>query len=162
MKFARVLTLAAVICAGTNGTALAVTPEELASLAKAGLGDEVLLALIESTGMSAIVDATGALALRRAGVSDRVIAAAIRASHPQVGEDTQDFAAPDLSASPVAVEPVAPPPPPATYVEREIYYVPWVVPARPVRPGPRRPYLGDYRGFGRFINDGFVDRPTPR
>jgi hypothetical protein len=135
--------------------ASAVTPDELAALSKEGLGDEVLIALIDASGLSVVVDATAALQLKRHGVSERVIAAAVRASTP-----------------PPAVEPVAdvcwacePPPPvspvasPPVVVEREVlrevYYVPWVV--RPSRPGPAKasqPYLAGNRGFGRFINDG--------
>jgi hypothetical protein len=41
-----------------------------------------------------------------------------------------------------------------------VLVVPWIIPVqqghRPRR--PQKPYLGDYRGFGRFINDDFRPR----
>lgn len=140
-----------------SGSASAVTLDELAALAKAGLGDEVLLALIESTGVDAAVDATRSIALKRAGVSDRVIAAAVRASREPAAvapSFSEPVAAPcDACESNVAVigdrAPVA-------VVEREVYYVPWiwVVPAAPAHPHRSGPYLSGNKGVGRFINDG--------
>jgi len=52
--------------------------------------------------------------------------------------------------------------PPVDVVQREVYYVPWIwaSPVRPPHPRPSGPYLPSNKGFGRFINDGFVDR-TP-
>jgi hypothetical protein len=49
-------------------------------------------------------------------------------------------------------------------VEREVYYLPWILgaPVRPSHPRVSRPYLSGYKGFGRFINDGFVDRTPAR
>ena len=156
--------LVATLALAVSDPALAVTPDELAALAQAGLGDEVLLALIESTGMDRGVDAARSLALKRAGVSDRVIAAAVRASYqpPPVPIVEPVAAAPCIECEAnVAVIGGDPPP---VVVEREVYYVPWIMggPVRPAhgrRPGPYLP--GNKGGFGRFINDGFVDR-TPR
>lgn len=163
MQTVRLFLLVATLVLALSSGASAVTPDELAALTKAGLGDEVLLALIESTGMDRAVDAARSLALKRAGVSDRVIAAAVRASY--------QAPAPPI-ADPVAVAPcvqceanvaVIGGTPPVAVVQREVYYLPWIW-AAPVRPGPPRasgPYLPGHKGFGRFINDGFVDR-TPR
>jgi len=81
MQTVRLFLLVATLMLALSSGASAVTPDELAALAKAGLGDEVLLALIESTGLDRAVDAARTLALKRAGVSDRVIAAAVRASY---------------------------------------------------------------------------------
>lgn len=153
-----------------SGTASAVTPEELAALAKAGLGDEVLLALIDSTGVYLAVDAPRSLALKRAGVSDRVIAAAVRASHrePAQPPSTYEPLAAPLTAAPCAEceanVAVMGDTPPVTVVEREIYYLPWIVgvPARHGHSSPSGPYLAGNKGFGRFINDGFVERKTAR
>ena len=165
MQTVRLFVLVATLLLTASSAASAVTPDELAALAKAGLGDEVLLALIESTGMDRGVDAARSLALKRAGVSDRVIAAAVRASY---------------QAPPRRLSSRLPPPPASSarptspssvvvrrrcaVVEREVYYLPWILGA-PVRPAHTRrpgPYLpGNKGGFGRFINDGFVDR-TPR
>jgi len=145
-----------------SGTASAVTPDELAALAKAGLGDEVLLALIESTGVNLAVDAARSLALKRSGVSDRVIAAAVRASHrePAPGLDEPVTATPCVECE--ANVAVIGAPPPVAVVEREVYYLPWIwaMPARHGHPRPSGPYLAGHKGFGRFINDGFVERKT--
>ena len=165
MQTVRLLLLVMILTLGTSGMASAVTPDELAALAKAGLGDEVLLALIESTGVDLAVDATRSLALKRAGVSDRVIAAAVRASWAPAQASILD--------APVAAAPcvecqsnvaVIGAPPPVAVVEREVYYLPWIL-AMPVghgHPRPSGPYLAGHKGFGRFINDGFVDRTTGR
>ena len=157
--------LVATLALAVPGPVLAVTPDELAALARAGLGDEVLLALIESTGVDVAVDATRSLALKRAGVSDRVIAAAVRAS----------FEPPAVTAiaDPVADTPCEPcdsnvavigDPSPVAVVQREVYYVPWMW-AVPVGPAHRRssgPYLPGHKGVGRFINDGVADRTRDR
>ncbi len=142
--------------------ALAVTPEELAALTRAGLGDEVLMALIESTGVDRVVDADRSVALKRAGVSDRVIAAAVRASHrerPAVSEAesaTSTCHGCDANIAVIGAAPVV------TVVQREVYVLPWFWTAPVETPsGPPRPYLSGRKGSGRFINDGFVDR-TPR
>ena len=157
--------LVATLALAVSSPALAVTPDELAALAQAGLTDEVLLALIESTGVDRAIDATRSLALKRAGVSDRVIAAAVRASHA-------------TPAAAVIAEPVADTPcepcdsnvavigghSPVAVVEREVYYVPWIwgVPVGPAHRRASGPYLPGYKGPGRFINDGFIDHTRSR
>lgn len=161
MPIVRLLLLAAAFMVALSRPALAVTPEELAALTRAGLGDEVLMALIESTGVDRVVDADRSLALKRAGVSDRVIAAAVRASHREAPamsevEATSTCHGCDANIAVIGAAPVV------TVVQREVYVLPWfwTVPVeRPV--GPPRPYLSGRKGSGRFINDGFVDR-TPR
>jgi hypothetical protein len=148
-------------------SALAVTPAELAELTRAGLGDEVLLALIDTTGLPEPIDAAGALSLKRAGVSERVIAAAVRASRPPQAALEPEPAADCLPCADDAFGAgrawsSSPPetPEPATLareVYREVYvYVPVVVgqPVRPTRGRPAKPYFEGDRGFGRFINDG--------
>jgi hypothetical protein len=164
MQTVRFFVLVATLLLATSSRASAVTPDELAALAKAGLGDEVLLALIESTGMDRGVDAARSLALKRAGVSDRVIAAAVRAScqPPPLPMADPVAAAPCVECE--ANVAVIGGPPPAAVVEREVYYLPWILgaPVRPAHPRRSGPYLpGNTGGFGRFINDGFIDR-TPR
>lgn len=158
----RALLAAVTLMAASAGPALAVTPDELAALARAGLGDEVLLALIESTGVDQAVNAAQSLELKHAGVSERVISAAVRASH-RLPDTWTEAAAPapaacdDCQANIAVIGDT----PPVAVVEREIYYVPvWMAPIVPSRRGPPRPYLEGHRGFGRFINDGFVDRPA--
>jgi hypothetical protein len=151
--------------------ALAVSTRDLIELSKAGLGDDVLVALIEADGTVFNLDAPKILELRDAGVSERVITAMLRnATRP----------APDAaSAAMEAHGAAAPPPAPAEHVgapyfviigekppaaeppTQPTYYLPWIpwagIQAHPVRPArPARPTM-EYRGFGRFINDGWVD-----
>ena len=59
-----------------------VTAEELVHLRANGLGDEVLVALIESQGAVFQLAATDLLALRQRGLSDRVLAAMLRGGRP--------------------------------------------------------------------------------
>jgi hypothetical protein len=151
----------------SSAPVLAVTPDELVDLRRAGLGDEVLLALIETTGVQGPLGAAAALDLKRAGLSDRVIAAAIRRGRlPEAAAATPpDVVADDVPNVAIigGVEPEGPPASP------EVLVVPWIIPVqqahRPRR--PQKPYLGDYRGFARFINDdfrprsdGFIDPPS--
>lgn len=160
MHSMRALLAAVALMVASAGPALAVTPDELAALARAGLGDEVLLALIESTGVDQAVNAAQSLALKHAGVSERVISAAVRASHRLPDTWTEAAAlAPAACDDCQANIAVIGDTPPVAVVEREFYYVPvWMAPIVPSRPGPPRPYLEGHRGFGRFINDGFIDR----
>ena len=58
--------------------AQAVTLKDIVDLTKAGLGDEVLLALIEVDGGVFDVDAATLKSLKTAGVSERVIVALVR------------------------------------------------------------------------------------
>jgi hypothetical protein len=147
--------IAAMVLALGSAPASAVTPDELAALAKEGLGDEVLIALIDASGLSVVVDASAALQLKRQGVSERVIAAAVRASTPPPPvEPVADVCwecEPPAPVSPAPVQPAVV----EREVYREVYYVPWVV--TPVRPGPVRkpePYLNGTRRLTQFINDG--------
>jgi hypothetical protein len=151
-------------------TASAVTPEELVELAKSGLGDEVLLALIDTTGMPVGIDAQAAIRLRKGGESNRVIAAAVRAGA------VSDAPAMGAAEPPVPMVPSADQPPTmgvmgaapvAQVIEREVYYIPWVVPVTAgrvrSRPAPApAPYLAGNHEFGRFINDGSRDRSRDR
>lgn len=57
------------------GTALAVTTTQLVDLMKAGLSDDVLIALIETDGSTFQLSATDILALHKAGLSNAVILA---------------------------------------------------------------------------------------
>ena len=55
------------------GTALAVTSTQLVELAKAGLSDDVLIALIETDGSTFQLSAVDILALHKSGLSNAVI-----------------------------------------------------------------------------------------
>lgn len=160
---ARIIAILGAIVIVSAAPAAAVTPDELARLHEAGLGDEVLSALIDATGVQGEVDAQQALDLRQAGVSDRIIAQAIRRS----AADTVPATVPQPGPMPAATAALVP-------AATDVVVVPWIV-GVPVRPHPCRgctaPTLGSYRGFGRFINtdlrplntdlrplnDGFVD-----
>jgi hypothetical protein len=155
MRFAAALT---VVALGFPVAALAVTPDDLARLRAAGLGDQVLLALVDTTGVQGRMGTEEALDLSRAGVSDRVIAArALQPSEPIVE---------DLAPA------MAPPPEPPVVTEMvPVPVVPWVAfPVIAHRPhGPAKPTLGNYSGPGRFINtdlrplnNGFVEPPERR
>ena len=166
MRFAAVLF---VFILGLPAVALAVTPEELARLRAAGLGDQVLLALVDTTGVQGRVGADEAMDLARAGVSDRVIAAAIRRA---AADDARALLPPEPVVEQAPPPAIAPPPePPVVTVVVPVPVVPWV--AGPVivhrQHGPARPTLGDYKGLGRFINtdlrplnNGFVEPPETR
>jgi hypothetical protein len=74
--------------------AQALTVRDIVELSRAGLGDDVLLALIEVDPSVFPIDAATLKALRAAGVSDRVIVAMVRSSRtppppldPVVGPD---------------------------------------------------------------------------
>jgi hypothetical protein len=169
---------AAVLVAGSPVTALAVSTRDLIELSKAGLGDEVLVALIEADGTVFNLDAPRILELRAAGVSERVITAMLRnatraATAPAPGAPAAADARAAVIPPDVAAEqdgapyfviigekpPAEAEPPPPTY---SLPWFPWgVSPARRVHPA--QPTM-DRRGFGRFMNDGWVDntRHHPR
>ena len=147
------------------GSASAVSTRDLIELAKAGLSDDVLVALIEADGTEFHLDAPKILELRQAGLSERVILAMIKNTRPAPLPDASTEAAPPPPAGPpqndpyfvvIGDKPPEPPPPQETYV---MPWVPWVVP--PVRtPRHPQPFI-NYRGFGRFINDGWIDNTSP-
>jgi hypothetical protein len=167
-------TLAAAACAvllvgGAPDLAWAVSTRDLIELSKAGLGDEVLVALVEADGTVFSLDAPKILELRAAGVSERVITAMLKnasrtspAPSPVAATERAAAAPPpapdERDGAPYFViigeKPAAPPTPPAP-----TYIVPWVpswagTNHRAVRPA--KPMI-EYRGFGRFINDGWID-----
>jgi hypothetical protein len=158
---------AALLGAGTPVTALAVSTRDLIELSKAGLGDEVLVALVEADGTVFNLDAPRILELRAAGVSERVITAMLRnatraaAPAPAAPDARGAVVPPDVPAqqdgAPYFVIIGEKPPaeaalPPPTY---SLPWIPWAVsPARRVHPA--QPTI-DRRGFGRFMNDGWID-----
>ena len=159
----------AVLLTCLSARAMAVTPEELVRLRSAGLGDEVLMALVDATGVQGLVGVDESLDLRRAGLSDRVIAAAIRRSAADAAAEAQIAAPPEMAPGPIATPP--PEPPIAVVTQQVPVFVPWVVVptrGRGAHAAPK-PTLGDYKGFGRFINTdlrplntGFIDPPESR
>jgi hypothetical protein len=148
------------------GSASAVSTRDLIELAKAGLSDEVLVALIEADGTEFHLDAPKILELREAGLSEQVIMAMIKNTRPAPPPDAstaQALPAPPAGAPQsdpyfviIGDKPPEPPPPQETYV---MPWVPWVVPVH--TPRHAKPFLPNYRGFGRFINDGWIDNTSP-
>jgi hypothetical protein len=143
---------------GVSTTTLAVTPEELASLHRAGLGDVVLAALIETTGVQGRIDGPLAVELRQAGVSDPVIAQAIRQAALDSATREEPPAAEDPGLLPSPASNVAiigghdDEPPPVVGVS-DVVFVPLVVGV--ARHGCRScgaPALPVDRAFGRFLN----------
>jgi hypothetical protein len=158
------------VLAATPRSALAVSTRDLVALAQAGLSDEVLVALVESDDTAYNLDAPQILELRRGGLSERVILAMIR--NAQRAADARAAA-----AQPPVEQPYEDPPslviigdthpqPQVAPAQTEVIVVPFVpFIAQPVVAGPHRhgaPRTPGYRGFGRFINDGWVDRSAPR
>jgi hypothetical protein len=99
----------------TATSAAAVTLKDIVDLTKAGLGDDVLLALIEVDGGVFDVDAATLARLKAAGVSEKVIVAVVRSGRvrPPEPQPLADFVAEQQQA------PVGPPPEPMTIV-REV------------------------------------------
>lgn len=153
------------IAVAVPAAAAAVTPEELIELGRSGLGDEVLLALIDTDGVPAAVDPQAALRMRTGGLSDRVIAAAVRSAARRQSTPPEP-ATLDCSACESNIAVIGGQHEPApVIVEREVYYVPWLVPVPAGHSRPSvasRPYFTGDRGFGRFINAPAGNRPVPR
>ena len=136
----------------------AVTIRDIIELSKAGLADEVLVAVIDADRTIFTLDADQILELKGAGVSEAVLLKMLRtrrefeapatahaAQAPSAG--VQDGPAPEVVI-------IGAPPPTVTVVVPQYYFVAVPIfgrPPRPVRPGA--PFLPpEHRGFGRFIN----------
>jgi len=143
-------------------SASAVTLRDIIELSKAGLPDDVLVAVIEADRTVFTLDKDQILELKRAGVSKSVLLKMLRTRRefepPPVVTDT-------LTSQPevVVFEPPPPPPPaPVTVVVPQYFYVPYSIWGTHRPHAPRtapQPFLApQHRGFGRFINDGWVDR----
>jgi hypothetical protein len=108
----RLLLIAFVLLPLLPARAEAVTVRDIIELTRAGLGDEVLLALIEVDRGVFPVDSQTLTRLKQAGVSERVITAMIRSGRasdlqPQQPADWQQQQSADWA------EPAAPVPQPA-------------------------------------------------
>ena len=109
MRRARIFVLSLLCAAFTAVSADAVTLKDIVDLTKAGLGDEVLIALIEVDGGVFDVDAATLSRLKAAGVSEKVIVALVKSG--RVRPAPQE---PPTLASVVAEQEA----PQITYVER--------------------------------------------
>jgi hypothetical protein len=150
------------LCAATP--AFAVSTHDLIELSNAGLSDDVLVALIEADNTSFNLDAPKILELRTAGISERVITAMIK-SGPATAEAEAAASVPvdqppafnDPAPIVVAEQPAFPP-------QQTVVIIPWgpIIQAPAGHRPPQPTIPARYRGFGRFINDGWVDRTQQR
>ena len=146
----------------------AVTARDIIELSKAGLPDDVLIAVIDADRTVFTLDKDQILELKSAGVSKAVLLKMLRTRRqfdtppPAPAAPETANALPDTPQPGLVVIGTPQPAPPVTIVVPQYYYVPypiWGVPARPgPRPAPAPVLAPDYRGFGRFINDGWVER----
>ncbi len=180
LRFAGSVLAAMLIVIAVPNRAAAVSMSDLIELSRAGLSDDVLVALVEADNTSFALDAPKILELRRQGLSERVITAMLKSGRTE-DRRTPAFPAADANAAcpgcaPAAQQQAADEPPslviigadkeePPAPAPQQVIVMPWLYPVvgvpdhhRPPRQvvTPRTPY----RGFGRFINDGFVDGTT--
>jgi hypothetical protein len=87
------------IAALTVGRADAVTIRDLIELTRAGLSDQVLLALIEVDRSVFTIDTPTVKQLKEAGVSEAVIVALIRSGRPPRAQDSEQAPPPEYSAA---------------------------------------------------------------
>ncbi|MGH9371223.1 MAG: hypothetical protein ACRD15_06800 [Vicinamibacterales bacterium] len=149
-------------------SASAVTLRDIIELTKAGLPDDVLVAIIDADRTIFTLDKDQILELKKAGVSKQVLLKMLRTrrefeSSPMSGEEATPAVTESRIPQPeVVVIGAQPAPPPVTVVVPQYFYVPyaiWGTPTHRVPRTPPPPFLDPgYRGFGRFINDGWVDR----
>jgi hypothetical protein len=119
-----------VIALGVS-SAEAVTLQDLIDLKRAGLGDEVLLALIEVDGGVFSIDTASLTKLKQAGLSEKVIEAIVRSGRTRPNEEP-----PIVQVAP----PIEPPAPQVVVIEHERpvvqqVAVPVYVPYLPVAAG---------------------------
>lgn len=108
---------------GIAAPAQAVTIRDLIELTKAGLGEEVLLALVEVDGGVFPVDAATLRSLKEAGVPESVIAAVIRSGRTPIAAPVAPPLMEPDAADAYAVDPYgqATQPAPATYPPEVMY-----------------------------------------
>ncbi len=155
----RLIILALVLLPLAPARAEAVTVRDIIELTRAGLGDDVLLALIDVHRTVFAMDTQTITRLKKAGVSERVIEAMIRTGRAPAPPEP-------LNARPTMVEP-PPPEPPVVVIDhqetvREVpvpYAVPVYVPVVPSHDHDRGGDDGPPRD-GRA--DSRPDRDEPR
>jgi len=161
-SFLRLLCASTALVALTAATASAVSPKELIELTRAGLSDEVLVALIDADQGGVRLDAAQILMLRNGGVSERVILAMLDKQRQQAeaAAAAEAIAPPPLEPAPV-VQPA--PEPAAVVIQQQVpVAVPIYIPWRPVHvPSAAMAPAIPRSGFGRFINNGWVDGTLP-
>lgn len=168
--FLRVLLLVALaVC--VPATAHAVTVRDIIELSKAGLSDEVLIALIDADRTIFTLDAEQILDLKNAGVGEKVLLKMLATRREFEPAPSADDRVAQPSSGQTTSQPhvvvIGGPPAPSTSVT---VVVPHFVPVPifgTLDPHARRRnvipvVVDDGRGFGRFLNDGWGGPPIYR
>jgi hypothetical protein len=143
--------------------AAAVSVRDIIELSKAGLSDDILVAVIEADRTIFTLDKDEILRLRAAGVSEVVILKMLRTrvEELQAAEPVVAPAPPPVypPVAPIDTPMATPPSAQVTVTIPQYFVVPYAIWGTPGPRVPAQPVLAHpYRGFGRFINDGWVDR----
>jgi hypothetical protein len=171
------VTLVALTLVLVPAAADAVSIRDIIALSKAGLPDEILSAVIEADRTIFTLDAEQILELRRAGVSDTVLLKMLRSrrefdtplpSAPAVTEAAPQEVAPHVviiggsSTDDEARANSAESRGGFGVFDGPYYYVPfplWGTRTPHGPPAPAAPFMApEQRGFGRFMNDGWIGR----
>jgi hypothetical protein len=171
------LAVAAVFALGLSGgvASAATTASQLVDLSRAGLDDDILIALIQTDGSTFQLTAADILALHKRGLSDRVIRAMQETSRPPVPVPVPM----PMPVAPEAVDVPPPPPPvvnvyqtvtqhvdaPAAQVSQPDYAIPVAVPVylrAPVAQQPRREEPVYWGWGGQRRPDSWQPDPAPR
>jgi hypothetical protein len=156
----------------------AVTVRDIIALSKAGLPDEILSAVIDADRTIFTLDAEQILELRRAGVSDAVLLKMVRSRREF--EPTPASTQASTEAAPAEIAPHVviiggdsrSDEPRADHrhdgrgafgaFDGPYYFVPfplWGTGSHRAPRAPAAPFMSpDNRGFGRFMNDGWIGR----
>jgi hypothetical protein len=110
VKFSLLLPMALALVILAPSRADAITIQEIMDMTRAGISDDVLLALIEVDRSVFPVDTATLTKLKQAGVSETVMVAIVKSGRTPV---------PAPEAPPVDVAPQTPPEPQVVYVDRE-------------------------------------------
>jgi hypothetical protein len=152
-------------------TAHAVTVRDIIELSKAGLSDEVLIALIDADRTIFTLDTEQILDLKHAGVGEKVLLkmlATRREFEPAPGADVriEQPSNGQIASQPHVVVIGGPPAPPTSVTVVVPQFVPFPIFGTldpHVRRGNVIPvFVDDDRGFGRFRNDGWSSPHTSR
>lgn len=149
---------------GPVRSAEALTIRDVLELSRAGLGDDVLLALIEVNPRVYTLDPATLIALKQAGVSDRVIAALVRSGREQPPAGDASWAgAPD---EPAMSDAALPQPSPTVVVidhhaAPEVREVPVPVPVYVAVPTARVRHRGGSRSAVESTYEPFQTGPPP-
>jgi hypothetical protein len=172
MALRAMLVLFALVIAASR--AEAVTIRDIIALSNAGLSDEILSAVIDADRTIFTLDAEQILELRRAGVSDAVLLKMVRSRRefdapPPLPPTTTEAVADEIGPQVVIIggdsrkdEPHADHRGAYGVFDGPYYFVPfplWGTGSHRSPRAPAAPFISpEQRGFGRFMNDGWVGR----